>query len=239
LNGTLVGENAYTGGLTLNNDPIGIGTSNADNPTSSTTPSKFRVDENFNGSIQQVAIYGEAVNAQQLAQLQQRGPVGAGDPNGSVIEVYASFLTTPGHIDTFSVASVSSIYAVLGDGDDVIDPTVSVPAYIQDGNGADQIFAGSGGTTIIAGNGNDVLVGGIGNDTITAGNGNDYIVGGGGNDVIKAGTGNNTLGMPPITPISYWSVNETSGAVINDATGVQNGVYVQDAGGNLGDAGPP
>ncbi len=242
LNGVLVGQNAYTGGLTLNQDDIVLGGSDATTPLGVTNTSQLSITTAFDGLIDGVAIYNFALSAPQVQNVMQAGPlVGASNANGSTIEVYASFLPGPTHILDFQASQVTSILAELGNGNDIlrIDPSVSVPATIYYGNGNDQIYAGSGPSNLIpslaGGNGNDILVGGSGNDIITAGHGTDYLVGGGGNDVITGGGGNDTLGVPPTTvaPISYWILNQAnaSGTIANstetvyDTEGVENGNF--------------
>ena len=227
LNGVLVGQNSYTGGLALNHDDITLGGSDASNKPGTTA--KVGTTNYYSGLIDEVGIYNTQLPAPQVQNVMQKGANGADNPNGATIEVYASFLPGPTHTLDFPASQITSILAYLGPGNDYmrIDPSVSVPATVYSGDGNDQVYAGSGPSTLIGGNGNDILVGGPANDIISAGRGTDYFVGGGGNDVITGGGGNDTLGLPATSdpPISYWNLNDGSGTVIHDSQGVQNGTF--------------
>ena len=189
LNGVLVGQNAYTGGLTSNLSGITLG----------------GPDFPFLGSIDEVGIYATPFTALDIQNVMQQGPLGGNDPKGPTVWVYASFLDPakyPNQIASFATAQVTSIVAYLGAGNDSIriDPSVGFPAAINTGDGNDQAYAGSGPSNLVGGDGDDVLVGSPVNDIISAGKGNNNIVGRGGVDTISAGGGTNTLGLPPTLP---------------------------------------
>jgi ELWxxDGT repeat protein/VCBS repeat-containing protein len=74
VNGVLVGANGYTGGLVGNREPIVIGGSNDDNRKSEL--SRLRITKPFDGHIDEVAFYGEALTAEQIVQTRQRGAMG-------------------------------------------------------------------------------------------------------------------------------------------------------------------
>jgi hypothetical protein len=78
LDGVLVGSNSYTGGLTANKQPIVIGGSNATNTSS--TLSTLRITDPFDGNIDEVAFYGTALSAEQIAQTRQRSAMGVVRP---------------------------------------------------------------------------------------------------------------------------------------------------------------
>ncbi len=76
LDGVLVGSNAYNGGLTGNREAIVIGGSNETNRDTSGNLSRLKITEPFDGVIDEVAFYGQALSAQQIAQTRQRGALG-------------------------------------------------------------------------------------------------------------------------------------------------------------------
>jgi hypothetical protein len=75
LNGTLVGSNAHTGGLTANTQAIVIGGSNAGNKYSGSDLSRLQVRDAFDGNIDEVAFFGTALTPAEIAQTRQRGPM--------------------------------------------------------------------------------------------------------------------------------------------------------------------
>jgi hypothetical protein len=76
LDGELVGTNPYAGGLIGNREPIVIGGTNWANRDDSGDLSKLRISHPFNGRIDEVAIYGQALTEQQIRQLITAGPLG-------------------------------------------------------------------------------------------------------------------------------------------------------------------
>ena len=118
-----------------------------------------------------------------------------------------------------------------GDGDDILDGSLSISGELSGGAGNDIIytaisggvataFGGDGDDVIYAnseshgGAGNDVIAvydtpgarghwGDAGNDTITGSNGNDFLLGGSGADIIRGGAGNDILGSAESNPLSY------------------------------------
>jgi len=86
----------------------------------------------------------------------------------------------------FKLTDVTAIRGQLGAGDDTVtvDASVSVPVYLDGGEGDD---------TLIGGSADDHLTGGPGNDTLTGGAGDDVVGGGAGNDTFDGGTGNDEL----------------------------------------------
>ncbi|WP_210349575.1 LamG-like jellyroll fold domain-containing protein [Bradyrhizobium agreste] len=243
LDGKLVGENAYTGGLTQNREAIVMGGSNSSNRDTSGDLSRLRITDSFDGHIDEVAFYGQSLNATQIADLITKGANGANDPNGNTIEVYADFLPKLGQdvIKTFNAADVHAILVVTGGGNDVVrvDQSVDVSLTVNAGDGNDQVFAGSGPATLIGGNGNDLLVGGPAHDAIYGSAGDDYLVSNGGNDLIDGGAGIDTVSWPIVNPISYWNLNETSGRTFTDSVGTNNGTYYGKWSPDLGEAGAP
>ena len=76
LDGVLVGSNSYTGGLTGNRQPIVIGGSNGTNTNDSGDLSRLKITDPFDGYIDEVAFYGTALSAEQIAQTRQRSAMG-------------------------------------------------------------------------------------------------------------------------------------------------------------------
>lgn len=101
-------------------------------------------------------------------------------------------------------ASVTSVRAELGDGDDLYTSTVTVPTTVLGGDGGDSITTGSH---------NDTLNGGAGADQLRGGGGVDTLIGGPQNDTIDGGSSPDT--------VDYSA--ETTSVQANLATGL---VYV-------------
>ncbi|HXW09689.1 MAG TPA: tandem-95 repeat protein [Steroidobacteraceae bacterium] len=92
---------------------------------------------------------------------------------------------------------------------------------------------------LLGGEGNDQLTGGSANDTLLGGPGDDVLAGRGGVDVVDGGEGNDTAVVQRVTPIAYWSLNETSGSGAADSAGTpQNGTFFG-SNPDHDDAGPP
>jgi hypothetical protein len=73
LDGELVGVNAYTGGLAGNREPIVIGATNWANKNDSGNLRKQKISHPFHGRIDEIAIFGQALTAQQIRQLMVSG----------------------------------------------------------------------------------------------------------------------------------------------------------------------
>jgi VCBS repeat-containing protein len=69
LDGALVGENAYTGGLEGNTRPAVLGGSNSDDRPGG----KLKVKDTFDGRIDEVALFGSALTPAQIAQTLEKG----------------------------------------------------------------------------------------------------------------------------------------------------------------------
>jgi Ca2+-binding RTX toxin-like protein len=89
------------------------------------------------------------------------------------------------HSKTFPVASVTSISATLGNGNDAFDGSaIALPFYANGGAGSD---------TLLGGSGNDTLTGAAGRSTIDGGAGEDRLNGGDDRDSIHGQTGNDRI----------------------------------------------
>jgi Ca2+-binding RTX toxin-like protein len=100
-----------------------------------------------------------------------------------------------GYTQLFAVASIASIYADGGTGDDLINvgATVTLSASLQGGIGNDVLGGGGGNDTLTGDEGNDVLLGGAGNDSLLGGIGNDVLIGGAGADSLDGGAGDDIV----------------------------------------------
>jgi Ca2+-binding RTX toxin-like protein len=259
LDGELVGENSYAGGLAGNQEPIVVGGSLMWNQYDGVKQQCLKIRESFDGHIDEVAFFGQALNPEQIDQLMHYGPEGVTGQQGQVIRVYADFLEDPGHVRDFAADTIQSIKVYLGPGDDLaqIDGSITLPVMIDGGAGNDKLLAGSGPGEIYGragddtllggpeddlldgGEGSDVLVGGPGNDTLLGGPGDDRLTGGAGDDLIDGGAGMDIVSGERLLPVAYWSFNETSGFLIADSAGEpQDGTFFG-CHPDLDDPGPP
>jgi Ca2+-binding RTX toxin-like protein len=103
----------------------------------------------------------------------------------------------------FALASVKSISAKLGLGNDKFDGTyMNIPMTVDGEAGNDSILGGSANDYLIGGLDADYIFGGMGADNITGNGGKDFLSGGGGvdrldggksNDVLHGGSGNDRM----------------------------------------------
>lgn len=98
-------------------------------------------------------------------------------------------------IGRFSAAAVTSIAIVGFAGDDflAVDGSLSIPAKLYGGAGADQLRGARGNDQLLGGEEDDVLLGGVGDDALDGGDGNDLLSGEAGNDVLVGGRGDDAL----------------------------------------------
>jgi Ca2+-binding RTX toxin-like protein len=99
-----------------------------------------------------------------------------------------------GNTQEFLARDVKSIQIFSSGGNDVVDCSpMTVPVYIDGGEGNDILTGGSGNDSMIGGPGKDTLHGGPGNDTLKGGGSNDEVLGEAGNDVVYGGPGNDRV----------------------------------------------
>ncbi|MEZ6098533.1 MAG: S8 family serine peptidase [Pirellulaceae bacterium] len=112
------------------------------------------------------------------------------EEDGSIYRVWSRnrYQDIDGHL-------VQRIEALAGGGNDriIVDSEITVPTFLDGGDGNDVLVGGSGPNEIHGGKGNDELSGGPLNDILNGGEGNDYIYGGAGNDSIDAGDGDDEV----------------------------------------------
>ena len=76
LDGALVGTNAFAGGLTANQSAIVIGGSDETTVGVATDLSKLKITKSFDGHIDEVAFFGQALTANQIQQAAVAGAFG-------------------------------------------------------------------------------------------------------------------------------------------------------------------
>jgi hypothetical protein len=79
IDGEPAGENDFSGGLAGNAEPIVIGGSLMWNDTDGSDLSELKVRDSFDGRIDEVAVFGEALDADQVRQLIAGGPTSVTD----------------------------------------------------------------------------------------------------------------------------------------------------------------
>jgi hypothetical protein len=90
-------------------------------------------------------------------------------------------------------AGAAVIAVDLGDMNDGLTVTGSLPTQVTAGAGKDTVRGGAGDDVLRGDAGDDTLQGNDGNDTLQSGDGSDNLSGGDGNDTLTAKDGNDTL----------------------------------------------
>jgi hypothetical protein len=126
LDGVLVGTNAFTGGLQSNREAIVIGGSNREARNGRGDPCSPRVVDPFNGHIDEVAFYGTALGAAQIAALASAGPLGV--PGGGPLHD----VTPPTPPTALPVIDWTANFAPF----QFAGPLASPPAWVVDFVGA-------------------------------------------------------------------------------------------------------
>jgi subtilisin family serine protease len=107
------------------------------------------------------------------------------------------------------VAGVTAAAFTMGDLNDGLTSSLSIPVSFDGGDGVDYASTGDGADTLTGGNGADWLAGGAGTDTINGGAGDDWIRGNDGADAIQAGgDDDNFAGGPGNDTISAGAGND-------------------------------
>jgi Ca2+-binding RTX toxin-like protein len=190
LNGQLVDTNDYTGGLQLgalgtgNVEPLVLG---AESGFSTPGGSLDNLQRFFAGTIDEFAVYEQALSEAQVQQLFQAGEqapdyVGTAEDDMLLGGVDPEILRGGAGDDTLSGAGGSDVLS--GDaGDDLLAA----------GIGNDQLFGRMGADTLFGGPGNDRLQGNAGPDQLTGGPGIDQLAGNLGPDIVRGGPGSDRL----------------------------------------------
>jgi Ca2+-binding RTX toxin-like protein len=91
-------------------------------------------------------------------------------------------------LGTFGSAGRIAVYGMAGDDTIHLAGSIRTPAWLDGGDGNDQLTGGKGNDVLRGGAGDDHLNGGQGADILIGGTGADRILGGPGNDLMIAGT---------------------------------------------------
>lgn len=105
------------------------------------------------------------------------------------IKVTAGFLQ--GGPRNFSPAeNINSISVISCGGDDHVNISsgVSVPTFVDGGDGNDHLNGGNAGSVLLGGAGDDMLIGGKKGDILIGGSGRDRLIGNAGEDVLIGGS---------------------------------------------------
>jgi Ca2+-binding RTX toxin-like protein len=179
LNGVEVGSgNPFTGGLNTglgNFEQLVVGAGNG----ISTPGTIDNLNQFFDGTIDEFAIYDRALTGNEVTQLFQGGELGV------TVVGSASADTIIGGADNEDLRGAGGNDLIQGNGGD---------DQLRGGSGNDQIEGGQGDDDLFGAAGNDELRGGGGNDELDGAGGNDTLIAGGGNDLLRGGAGADVLG---------------------------------------------
>jgi len=139
LNGALIGTNSFAGGLLGNHEPIVIGGSNRSNTDDSGDLSKIRITEPFDGHIDEVAFFGEALNAEQIARAMAQSALAAGP--GREAAGYS------GNLEDYQFAFVGGRLQITD-----TRPTSTTHDGIDRIHGVEQVTFGDGNVAYLLGN---------------------------------------------------------------------------------------
>jgi hypothetical protein len=124
LDGELIGENSFTGGLAGNQEPIVIGGSLMWNQYDGDDLQRLNVKEAFDGHIDEVAFFGEALGQNQIQQLMGDGPAGVTGGGIESLNAAGSALSSSGQrswlVDFLIDAAGKMDYNPFDPGDDMI-----------------------------------------------------------------------------------------------------------------------
>jgi hypothetical protein len=216
LDGEVVGENAFTGGLESNREAIVIGGSTRDNRDESGDLSKLKVAAPFDGHIDEVAFYGQALDGGEVRRVMRDGP-------RPLIDEAAAGRTIDGTdlyhgVERISFGDGTTAW-VLGAGSE------SAPALDA---AAIRALAGTG-RLVVLGDETQALHlvgtwGKRGGETI--GDAAFVRYSGGGTTVLVLSGVTVTADETLVDPIAYWSLNEACGRTVGDLAGTpQNGTF--------------
>ncbi|HSA80072.1 MAG TPA: LamG-like jellyroll fold domain-containing protein, partial [Geminicoccaceae bacterium] len=165
VDGILVDQNLFAGGLIGNLEELGIGA---------------RVDGSnaFDGVIDEVAVYNRALTAAEVQGLFAAGEI------GPTVRGTAQSDTLLGGSDDEDLRGAGGNDLIDGNGGDDV---------LRGGAGADDLQGGPGVDRLIGGGGADDLAGGPGNDALSGMGGHDRLIGGSDDDLLDGGNGRDTL----------------------------------------------
>lgn len=184
VDGVEVDSDPFTGNLVGNTEPLVLGASSG---FSTPGGSLDNLQRFFAGTIDEFAVYEQALSEAQVQQLFQAGEqapdyVGTAEDDMLLGGVDPEILRGGAGDDTLSGAGGNDVLS--GDaGDD----------FVAGGAGNDQLFGRLGADTLFGGPGNDRLQGNAGPDQLTGGPGNDQLAGNFGPDILRGGPGSDRL----------------------------------------------
>jgi hypothetical protein len=232
LNGERVGENGYGGGLAGNEEPIVIGGSLMWNRYDGEDLRKLQVRDSYDGCIDEVAFFGQALDSTQIGQLMAEGSPNVG--SGEAAETVDGTDRLVG-IELLSFGDGSSAY-VLGGGSE--NPRQLSLSAVQE-------LAGSRPLLVLGEEGENLYLEGAwvnrGEESIgemcfvrwAHGSGEAAVL-------VLAGVEVSPEEEPsPILPAAYWNLNESEGRTIADSAGSSHDGRFYGCRPDLDDAGPP
>ena len=184
VDGVEVDSDPFAGNLVGNTEPLVLGASSG---FSTPGGSLDNLQRFFAGTIDEFAVYDQALSEAQVQQLFQAGEqapelVGTAEDDTLLGGLDPEILRGGAGDDTLRGAGGNDVLS--GDaGDDLI----------AGGAGNDQLFGRLGADTMFGGPGNDRLQGNGGADELTGGPGNDQLAGNLGPDILRGGPGSDRL----------------------------------------------
>lgn len=174
VNGDLVDQNGFTGGLFGNLEELFIG-------------ARAGRGAAFEGVIDELAFYDRALSAGEIQQLFQGGL------NGTVLVGTADDDQIVGGSDAEVIRGAGGNDLIEGNGGD--DELRGGPGddEVRGGAGADELFGGNGDDQLFGRNGADDLFGDAGSDFLEGNQGRDTLRGGDGNDELRGNKGPDDL----------------------------------------------
>jgi phospholipase C len=134
--------------------------------------------------------------------------------------------------NSFSASTISrlEVYSQGGNDHIVIDPSVTIPAFVFTGNGNDHVEVGGGHSVVVGGGGNDHLTGGSAGSILIGGQGISKISAGSAGDILIGGTTTYDANLTALKALlAEWSRTDISNAQkvadIQGAPGGLNGPY--------------
>lgn len=183
LNGELIAENAFTGGLTDNGIDLSIGISSEGTDA-------------FAGVIDEFAVYDQALGDAHVQAL-----FASGSQGGLLVGTDGADQLIGGVDDELFGGEAGADLILAGGGDDILDGGRGGDELRGEGGddalfgrrGIDSLYGNRGADDLSGNAGRDALYGGGGSDLLLGGRGKDTLMGKAGNDLLDGGPGQDTL----------------------------------------------
>ncbi|MBG0807962.1 hypothetical protein IY145_00770 [Methylosinus sp. H3A] len=226
VNGVLVGEDSYTGGVAGNREAIVIGGSNASDSDASGDLTKLRVTNAFGGLIDEVAIFGGSVDQAFVRRMMKESAQkliaeGAAGPTIDGTDQLEG-------VERLAFADGASAY-VLGRSNPATLTTADVQALA--GNGQLVVLGDGGQPLHLSGAWGDIGQRAIGNILYDVYHNSSAQL------LVQSGV-QVTVDQQLLTPIAYWTFDDAGSAVADSAGAAQNGVFYANGRPDRDDAGP-